>query len=144
MWTNVNVANANKTNASKAYEANEANANLADACRKHFAQPSNSTTREECAAFGWTKTTGEGRKKRVCLEYQNGFFMIIKTDSYKAQICVCLAQTSKEMHMKRDVSVCLVQASYVGIQGWCGGSANSYPSEVLGSKPQTWLNGLAC
>ncbi len=26
---------------------------------------------------------------------------------------------------------------------WCGGSANSYPDEVLGSTPQAWLNGLA-
>jgi hypothetical protein len=26
---------------------------------------------------------------------------------------------------------------------WCGGSATSYPDEVLGSTPQTWLNGLA-
>ncbi len=59
-------------------------------------------------------------------------------------MCVCLARTSKEMHMKRDVSVCPVRASYVGIQGCCGGSANSYLGEMLGSTPQTWLNGLAC
>ncbi len=59
-------------------------------------------------------------------------------------MCGCLARISKEMHMKRDVSVCPVQASYIGIQGWCGGLANSYPGEVLGSTPQTWLNGLAC
>ncbi len=26
---------------------------------------------------------------------------------------------------------------------WCGGSATSYSDEVLGSTPQTWLNGLA-
>jgi hypothetical protein len=26
---------------------------------------------------------------------------------------------------------------------WCGGSVTSYPDEVLGSTPQTWLNGLA-
>ncbi len=26
---------------------------------------------------------------------------------------------------------------------WCGGSATSYPDEMLGSTPQTWLNGLA-
>ncbi len=26
---------------------------------------------------------------------------------------------------------------------WCGGSAISYPDEVLGSTPQTWLNSLA-
>ncbi len=26
---------------------------------------------------------------------------------------------------------------------WCVGSASSYPDEVLGSTPQTWLNGLA-
>ncbi len=26
---------------------------------------------------------------------------------------------------------------------WCGGPATSYPDEVLGSTPQTWLNGLA-
>jgi hypothetical protein len=43
-------------------------------CRKPFAQPRDSTTREEQTAFGYTKTNGEGRKKRVCLEYQNGFY----------------------------------------------------------------------
>ncbi len=48
---------------------------LSKPCRKPFAQPRDSTTREEHAAFGWTKTTGEGRNKRVCLEYQNWFFM---------------------------------------------------------------------
>jgi hypothetical protein len=26
---------------------------------------------------------------------------------------------------------------------WCGGSATSYPNEVLGSTPQTWLNKLS-
>ncbi len=71
--------------------------------------------------------------------------MSIETDSCKARMCVCLTRTSKEMHMKPDVSVCPVRASYVGIQGWwCVGSANSYPDEVLGSTPQTWLSGLAC
>jgi hypothetical protein len=44
-----------------------------------------------------------------------------------------------------------VPNTYVGMQSciptmiwwWCGGSATSYPREVLGSTPQTWLNGLA-
>ncbi len=48
-------------------------------------------------------------------------------------------------------SVCPVPNTYVGMQSciptmiwwWCGGSANSYPDEVLGSTPQAWLNGLA-
>ncbi len=47
--------------------------------------------------------------------------------------------------------VCPVPKTYVGMQScipammwwWCVGSANSYPDEVLGSTPQTWLNGLA-
>jgi hypothetical protein len=30
---------------------------------------------------------------------------------------VYLTQTSKEMHMNPDVWICLIQASYVGIQG---------------------------
>ncbi len=43
-----------------------------------------------------------------------------KIDSCKARMYVYLARTSKEMHMKCDMSVCPIQASYVGIQGWCG------------------------
>ncbi len=47
--------------------------------------------------------------------------------------------------------VCPVPKTYVGVQScipamiwwWCGGFATSYPNEVLGSTPQTWLNGLA-
>jgi hypothetical protein len=50
--------------------------------------------------------------------------------------------------------MCLVRPvpnTYIGMQScipamiwwWCGGSATSYPDEVLGSTPQTWLNGLA-
>ncbi len=42
-------------------------------CCKPLAQPRDSMTREECAAFGRTKSTGEGRKRRLCVEYQNGF-----------------------------------------------------------------------
>ncbi len=47
--------------------------------------------------------------------------------------------------------VCPVPNTYVGMRSciptmiwwWCGGSAISYPDEVLGSTPKTWLNGLA-
>jgi hypothetical protein len=47
--------------------------------------------------------------------------------------------------------ICPVPNTYVGMQScipamiwwWCGGSATSYPNEVSGSTPQTWLNGLA-
>ncbi len=46
--------------------------------------------------------------------------------------------------------VCPVPNTYVGMQSciqammwwWCVGSANSYPNEVLGSTPQTWLSSL--
>ncbi len=43
--------------------------------------------------------------------------------------------------------LCPILDLYVGMQSciswWCGGSATSYPNEVLGSTTQTWLNGLA-
>ncbi len=42
-------------------------------CRRPLAQPRGSTTREEHAAFGWTKTTGEEGKRSVCVKHQNGF-----------------------------------------------------------------------
>jgi hypothetical protein len=42
--------------------------------------------------------------------------MSFKTDSCKARLYVYLAQISKEMHMNRDVSVCLILVSYVGTQ----------------------------
>jgi hypothetical protein len=40
-------------------------------------------------------------------------FMIIKTNSCKAQMYVYLAQISKEMHMNRGVSICLILDTYV-------------------------------
>ncbi len=48
--------------------------------------------------------------------------------------------------------VCPVPNTYVGMRSciltmilwWCGGSATSYPDDVLGSTLQTWLSGLAC
>ncbi len=48
--------------------------------------------------------------------------------------------------------VCQVPNTYIGMQScipammwwWCVGFANSYPDEVLGSTPQTWLSCLAC
>jgi hypothetical protein len=43
-------------------------------------------------------------------------FMRIKIDSCKAQIYVYLAGISKEMHMNRDVSVCLILDTYIGMQ----------------------------
>jgi hypothetical protein len=56
-----------------------------------------------------------------------------------------------EITIRSDSAVCPVPNAYVGMQSctpamrwwWCVGSANSYPDEVLGSAPQTWLNGLA-
>jgi hypothetical protein len=47
--------------------------------------------------------------------------------------------------------VCPVPNTYIEMQScipvmmwwWCGGSATSYPNELVGSTPQTWLNGLA-
>ncbi len=43
-------------------------------------------------------------------------FMRIKTYSCKAQKYVYLARISKKMHMNRDVSVCLIPDTYVGMQ----------------------------
>jgi hypothetical protein len=34
-------------------------------------------TREGHAAFGGTKSAGEGGKRRLCLEYQNGFYELL-------------------------------------------------------------------
>ncbi len=56
-----------------------------------------------------------------------------------------------EITIRSDVLVCPVPKSYVGMQScipkmiwwWCSGSANLFLDEVLGSKPQAWLNGLA-
>ncbi len=94
------------------------------------------------------------KEKGVCIEHQNGFCELLtkpKTDSCKAWMYVYLARISKEMHMNCDVSICPIPDTYVGMQScipgmrwwWCGGSATSYPNEVLGSIPQTWLSGLA-
>ncbi len=48
-----------------------------------FAQPRDRTTREEHAAFGWTKSTGEGGKRRLCVEYQNGFYELLTKPNKK-------------------------------------------------------------
>ncbi len=56
-----------------------------------------------------------------------------------------------EITIRSDSAVCPVPNAYIGMQSctpamrwwWCVGSTNSYPDEVLGSTPQTWLNGLA-
>jgi hypothetical protein len=53
-------------------------------CREPFEQPRDSTTRNECAAFSQTKTTVEGRKKGVHLEYQNGFYEHLTKPRMKA------------------------------------------------------------
>jgi hypothetical protein len=43
-------------------------------CCEPFGQPRDSTTRKEHAAFSQSITTGEGKEKGVCVEYQNGFY----------------------------------------------------------------------
>ena len=53
-----------------------------------------------------------------------------KSDSCKARIYVYLAWISKEMHMNRDVSVCLILVSYVGTQGWCGDDVVARPPHI--------------
>jgi hypothetical protein len=42
--------------------------------------------------------------------------MRLRNDSYLAQMNVYLIQTSKEMHMDPDMSVCPIPSTYVGIQ----------------------------
>ncbi len=58
-------------------------------------------------------------------------FMSFKTDSCKAQLNVYLARISKEMHMNRNVSICLILASYVGTQEWCGDDVVALPPHIL-------------
>ncbi len=43
-------------------------------CPRPLAQPRDSPTNKERAAFGWTKSTVEGEEKGVCIEHHNGFF----------------------------------------------------------------------
>jgi hypothetical protein len=42
--------------------------------------------------------------------------MRLRTNSFLAQMHVYLAQTSKEMHMDPDVSVCPIPSTYAGMQ----------------------------
>ncbi len=42
-----------------------------------------------------------------------------------------------------DIVLLLMSCIPAMMWWWCGGSAISYPNEVLGSTPHTWLNGLA-
>ncbi len=55
----------------------QVNTTFLHSCRRPLAQPRDSTMREECAAFRGTKSTGEGGKRSVCIEHQNGFHELL-------------------------------------------------------------------
>jgi hypothetical protein len=116
-----------------------------------FAQPRGSTTRKEHAAFRWTKTTVEGRKKGFALNTKLDFFELLTKPRMKATL-PCLGKKGPwRWPLDLTCLVCPVPNTYIEMQSciptmiwwWCGGSATSYPDEVLGSTPKTWLNGLA-
>ncbi len=68
--------------------------------------------------------------KRGLHRAPNWILWSFKTDSCEARMYVCLVRTSKEMHMKCDMWVCPVRASYVGIQGWCGDDVVALPPHI--------------
>jgi hypothetical protein len=87
----------------------------------------------------------------VCLEYQNGFYELLTNPKMKANWPSLEKRGPWRWPLDLMCLVCPVPNTYVGMQSciqammwwWCFGSANSYLNEVLGSTPQTWLNGLA-
>ncbi len=85
------------------------------------------------------------------LSNQKGNYESLKLILIRLECMCILPEPPKRCTWILTCSVCPVPNTYVGMQSciwvmmwwWCGGPATSYPNEVLGSTPQTWLNGLA-
>ncbi len=91
------------------------------------------------------------KEKGVCIEHQNGFYELLTKPRMKATSPGLGKRSPWRWPLDLTCSVCPVPNTYIGMHSciptmiwwWCGGSATSYSSEVLGSTPKTWLNGLA-
>jgi hypothetical protein len=95
--------------------------------------------------YCWRK--GEG----VCIEHQIGFYKLLTKPRMKVTSPGLGKRGPWRWPLDLTCLVCPVPDTYIGVQSciltmiwwWCGVSATSYTDEVLGSKPKTWLNGLA-
>ncbi len=82
---------------------------------------------------------------------QKGKFEILKLILIRLKCMCILLGPSKRCTWILMCLVCPIPNAYAGIQScimvmmwwWCGRPATSYTNDVLGSPPQTWLNGLA-